>query len=141
MDTLSKEKRSWNMSRIKGKDTKPELIVRSILHSMGYRYRLHQKNLPGKPDLVFKKYRTVIFVHGCFWHRHDGCRYAYNPKSRMKFWREKFKATVERDRKKAAELRSAGWKVIVVWECELNKNAQTVVHKIREGLKGEQDAT
>lgn len=129
------------MSRIKGKDTKPELIVRSILHSMGYRYRLHQKNLPGKPDLVFKKYRTVIFVHGCFWHRHDGCRYAYNPKSRMKFWREKFKATVERDRKKAAELRSAGWKVIVVWECELNKNAQTVVHKIREGLKGEQDAT
>jgi len=87
MDNLTKEKRSWNMSRIKGKDTKPELYVRSILHSLGYRFRLHRKDLPGKPDIVLPKYQTVIFVHGCFWHRHQGCKLAYNPKSRIYFYR------------------------------------------------------
>ncbi|MBU1162905.1 MAG: DNA mismatch endonuclease Vsr, partial [Proteobacteria bacterium] len=87
MDIISKEKRSWNMSRIRGKDTKPEIIVRSMLHRMGYRFRLHRKDLPGKPDIVLPKYKTVIFVHGCFWHRHKGCKYAYTPKSRVKFWK------------------------------------------------------
>jgi len=118
MDTLSKEKRSWNMSRIKGKDTKPELIVRSLLHSMGYRYRLHQKNLPGKPDIVLKKYNAVIFVHGCFWHRHKGCKFAYEPKSRQEFWQRKFLENKARDKKNQSTLGKLGWKVLAIWECE-----------------------
>lgn len=126
MDSLSKEKRSWNMSRIKGKDTKPELIVRSLLHSMGYRYRLHQKSLPGKPDLVLKKYRTVIFVHGCFWHRHEDCRYAYNPKSKVDFWEKKFQKNIERDRIKTEQLKESGWSVLVIWECE-TKNRDKLI--------------
>ena len=139
MDNISEERRSWNMSRIKGKDTKPELVVRRLLHSMGYRFRLHRKDLPGKPDIVLPKYRMVIFVHGCFWHRHNLCRYAYNPKSRTEFWNAKFKATIERDRENATRLQTAGWRVIVVWECELKKNAQAVIHKIYQLLKGEDD--
>lgn len=119
-DIISKEKRSWNMSRIKGKDTKPELIVRTLLHRMGYRFRLHRKDLPGKPDIVLPKYRTVIFVHGCFWHRHKGCKFAYIPKSRVEFWQKKFKENVQRDKKKQAELKKAGWKVIIIWECQVN---------------------
>ena len=98
-DILSKERRSWNMSRIRGSDTKPELLVRSLLHRMGYRFRLHRKDLPGRPDIVLPKYRTVIFVHGCFWHRHKGCKYAYTPKSRTDFWQNKFQGTVERDKR------------------------------------------
>ena len=121
MDRLSKEHRSWNMSRIKGKDTKPELAVRSLLHCMGYRFRLHRKDLPGKPDIVLPKYKTVIFVHGCFWHRHPGCLYAYNPKSRVEFWEKKFARTVERDREVAQSLRKLGWRVLIVWECELRE--------------------
>lgn len=140
MDILSKEKRSWNMSRIKGKNTRPELRVRSLLHRFGYRFRLHRKDLPGNPDIVLPKYKTVIFVHGCFWHRHKGCKYAYTPKSRSEFWGKKFEGTIKRDRKKTEELQSSGWRVIVVWECELKKNALTVLHKIREELLGGQDA-
>ncbi len=120
VDIISKEKRSWNMSRIKSKDTKPELVVRSLLHRMGYRFRLHRKDLPGKPDIVLAKYKTAIFIHGCFWHRHPKCRYAYNPKSRINFWQNKFQENVERDRKKRKELKKAGWKVIVIWECQVN---------------------
>lgn len=133
VDIISKEKRSWNMSRIKGKDTKPELIVRSLLHMMGYRFRLHRKDLPGKPDIVLPKYRTVIFVHGCFWHRHKDCKYAYNPKSRTSFWQNKFKENIERDNKKQAELKKIGWEVIVIWECDLRK-VEELKMKIKKEL-------
>ena len=118
VDRLTKEKRSWNMSRIRDKDTKPELVVRSLLHRMGYRFRLHRKDLPGKPDIVLPKHKTVVFVHGCFWHRHKGCKYAYQPKSRVDFWQKKFKGNVKRDKKIHSELRKLDWKVIVIWECE-----------------------
>jgi DNA mismatch endonuclease (patch repair protein) len=118
MDTISRTRRSWNMSRIKGKDTSPELIVRSVLHSMGYRFRLHVKTLPGRPDVVLPKWRTVIFVHGCFWHRHEGCKFAYTPKSRLEFWLKKFDENVKRDAMQRAKLKAAGWKVRVVWECQ-----------------------
>jgi DNA mismatch endonuclease (patch repair protein) len=106
------------MSRIKGKDTSPELSVRSVLHSMGYRFRLHVKTLPGRPDVVLPKWRTVIFVHGCFWHRHEGCKFAYTPKSRLDFWLKKFDENVKRDAMQRAKLKAAGWKVRVVWECQ-----------------------
>lgn len=118
MDTISRTRRSWNMSRIKGKDTSPELIVRSVLHSMGYRFRLHVKTLPGRPDVVLPKWRTVIFVHGCFWHRHERCKFAYTPKSRLEFWLKKFDENVTRDATQRAKLKAAGWKVRVVWECQ-----------------------
>lgn len=121
MDRISKEHRSWNMSRIKGRDTKPELIVRSMLHRMGYRFRLHVKTLPGKPDIVLPKYKTVIFVHGCFWHRHPRCRFAYNPKSRLAFWTRKFQANKSRDKDVLRRLRKDGWRVVIVWECQLTR--------------------
>jgi DNA mismatch endonuclease (patch repair protein) len=106
------------MAAIKGRDTKPEMRVRSLLHSLGYRYRLHRKDLPGKPDIVLPKYHTVIFVHGCFWHCHD-CRWgSVIPKTRAEFWSVKRRGNVDRDQRKSAELESAGWKVIIVWECE-----------------------
>lgn len=119
MDRLTKEQRSWNMSRIRGKDTSPERAVRSILHRLGYRFRLHSRTLPGKPDVILPRYGTVILVHGCFWHRHRGCPLAYTPKSRTEFWRNKFRDNVARDRRVARELRVLGWQVLVVWECEL----------------------
>ncbi len=118
VDTLSPEHRSWNMSRIRGRDTKPEKLVRSLLHRMGYRYRICRSDLPGKPDIVLPRYRTAIFVHGCFWHRHEGCQFAYNPKSRTEFWQGKFQRNVERDREVKAELEQLGWRVLYVWECE-----------------------
>ena len=132
VDTISPEHRSWNMSRIKGKNTKPELIVRSHLHKMGFRFRLHRKDLPGKPDIVLPKYRTVIFVHGCFWHRHKSCKYSYNPKSRKKFWREKFEGNVERDERNRKELSSLDWRSVVVWECQTNHSGklQKLIGKI-----------
>ncbi len=120
MDRLSRGHRSWNMSRIKSRDTSPELKVRSILHSSGYRFRLHRKDLPGKPDIVLPKYRTVIFVHGCFWHRHLDCKYAYTPKSNIEFWEKKFTANIQRDLRSKKLLQEQGWTVIVVWECQVN---------------------
>ena len=117
-DTLSREKRSWNMSRIRNRDTKPELVVRSMLHRLGYRFRLHRPDLPGRPDIVLPKYHTVVFVHGCFWHRHRKCRFAYSPKSRINFWQNKFKQNVARDKKVRSQLESLGWHVVVIWECE-----------------------
>ncbi len=134
MDTLTPEKRSWNMSRIRSKDTQPEIIVRRLLHSMGYRFRLHRKDLPGKPDIVLPKYKTVIFVHGCFWHRHPGCKYAYTPKSRIGFWQKKFAENVSRDKKKKTDLKKAGWKVLIIWECEILKKDKLEV-KIQKALK------
>ena len=120
MDRISGEHRSWNMSRIKSSNTKPEIIVRSLLHNMGYRFRLHRKDLPGKPDIVLPMYKSVIFVHGCFWHRHKGCKNTTTPKTKKVFWREKFKANVNRDRKAQEELKSMGWKILIIWECELS---------------------
>lgn len=118
MDRISSEHRSWNMSRIRGGDTIPEKAVRSMLHRMGYRFRLRTRNLPGSPDIVLPRYRTVIFVHGCFWHRHAHCRFAYTPKSRVRFWQRKFDANVARDHRTTRALRARGWRVIVVWECQ-----------------------
>jgi DNA mismatch endonuclease, patch repair protein len=118
MDMLSKEKRSWNMSRIRSKDTEPEKVVRSLLHRMGYRFRLHVRSLPGSPDVVMPKFKTVLFVHGCFWHRHSGCRYAYTPKSRTDFWNQKFEQNIRSDEKAGLSLQSLGWRVVVIWECE-----------------------
>ena len=111
--------RSYNMSQIKGKDTKPELLVRQYLHARGLRYRLHDKTLPGKPDLVLPKYKTIVFVQGCFWHKHEGCRYFVVPKTRTDFWLTKIGKNVVNDERQQAELTAAGWKVLTVWECEL----------------------
>lgn len=118
MDTLSPSRRSWNMSQIKGRNTAPELKVRSALHRAGFRFRLHRRDLPGTPDIVLPRFRTVIFVHGCFWHRHEGCKFAYTPKSRTEFWEEKFSRNMERDRRKILQLQQAGWNVEIIWECE-----------------------
>lgn len=118
-DVHTPETRSYNMSRIRGKDTKPEETVRKYLFSQGFRYRKNDKKLPGKPDIVLPKYRTVIFVNGCFWHKHEGCRYFVWPKSNAEFWKEKIMGNVERDKKAIRDLEEAGWRVIVVWECQL----------------------
>lgn len=119
MDVHDKKTRSYNMSQIKSKDTKPEEIVRKYLFKQGFRYRKNDKRLPGKPDIVLPKYKTVIFVNGCFWHKHEGCRYFVWPKSNTEFWKDKISKTVERDEKKKKELLNLGWKVKVIWECEL----------------------
>lgn len=123
-DIFNPEKRSEIMSHIKGRNSGPELAVRSLLHRMGYRFRLHQKALPGRPDIVLPRYRSVIFVHGCFWHRHKDCRFAYTPKSRIDFWKAKFEANIIRDEKVNSDLERLGWQVIIVWECELRKPDQ-----------------
>lgn len=115
----SKEVRSYNMSRIKGKDTKPEMLVRKFLHANGFRYRLHDKKLPGKPDIVLPKYKTAIFVHGCFWHGHKNCRYASIPKTRTKWWLEKIEGNAANDKRKKYALKKSGWRVITIWECAL----------------------
>lgn len=115
--------RSALMAKVRGKNTRPELLVRRKVHALGYRFRLHRRDLPGTPDLVFAGRRTVLFVHGCFWHRHPGCRLASTPKTRVAFWEAKFAANVERDRQKEGELRATGWRVGVVWECETRKPA------------------
>ena len=121
MDSPTKEKRSWNMSRIRSNDTTPELVVRSFLFRQGFRFRLHVKNLPGHPDIVLPKYRTVVEVRGCFWHRHPECRRATTPSTNAEFWQEKFKRNVERDRNIEKQLKELKWNLIVVWECELKK--------------------
>ena len=118
MDRLSSERRSWLMSRVAANDTSPEIRVRRAAHALKLRYRLHRRDLPGTPDTVFPKYRTVLFVHGCFWHRHPGCRKATFPKSRVAYWQEKFERNVERDRQAMANLAALGWKIAVIWECE-----------------------
>lgn len=125
------------MSMIKGKDTKPELLVRKFLHGHGFRFRLHRKDLPGKPDIALLKYRTIIFIHGCFWHAHEGCRYFKLPKTRSEWWKEKLLANRDRDDKAVHRLVEMGWKVIVLWECELKKDEREerlsrLVEEIRE---------
>ncbi len=129
-DTITAERRSANMALIRGKDTRPELFVRRALHALGYRFRLHGANLPGRPDLVLAGRRTVIFVHGCFWHRHT-CGKAYVPKTRTLFWQTKFRRNTERDEAAQAELRRAGWRVIVVWECELEISSEAVERVVK----------
>ena len=121
MDIKSKEARSYNMSRIQSRDTKPEELVRKYLFKRGFRYRKNDTRLPGKPDIVLPKYKTVIFVNGCFWHAHEGCRYFVWPKSNGDFWQAKILGNVERDKKTYSQLEELGWKVLVVWECELKK--------------------
>jgi DNA mismatch endonuclease (patch repair protein) len=123
-DVHSKEIRSYNMSRIKGKDTVPEMLVRKFLFSQGIRFRLHDKKLPGKPDLVFPKYRKVIFINGCFWHGHNGCKYFIIPKTRTEWWINKISKTQEKDIESISLLKKLGWKVITIWECELKKGNQ-----------------
>ena len=134
VDRLTKEKRSWNMSRIRGKDTQPELAVRSLLHQMGYRFRLHRRDLPGTPDIVLPKYRTAVFVQGCYWHRHEGCRYAYTPKSRVAFWQKKFRENVERDQKAVKALKEMGWRVVIIWECE-TKNEEELKRLLKKKFR------
>lgn len=130
-DVVDAATRSRMMSGIRGKDTKPELIVRSFLHRAGLRFRLHGK-LPGKPDLVLPKYRTVVFVHGCFWHRHKGCRYATAPASNVAFWQEKFEANVQRDAQARKALRKLGWQVRLIWACQIQeRNLQKLADRIR----------
>lgn len=121
MDVHSKETRSYNMSRIKSSNTKPEEIVRKYLFSQGFRYRKNDKRLPGTPDIVLPKYKTVIFVNGCFWHGHEGCRYFVVPKTNTEFWVNKIETNKQRDSRKINDLRALGWKVIIVWECQLKK--------------------
>ena len=131
-DTLTKEKRSELMGRIRGVDTKPELFVRRSLHASGYRFRTHVRELPGRPDLVFWRRRAVIFVHGCFWHRH-GCSKTYVPRSRKEFWEAKFASNVKRDRRDRKKLEQAGWRVFIVWECEI-ENDDSVMDRITDFL-------
>ncbi|WP_288586512.1 very short patch repair endonuclease [uncultured Methylobacterium sp.] len=118
MDRLSPSDRSQLMGKVRGKNTSPEIAVRKIAHALGYRFRLHRKDLPGSPDLAFPSRRKVVFVHGCFWHRHPGCSKATTPKTRIEFWQAKFGRNVERDARNERELKQAGWDVLVVWECE-----------------------
>lgn len=123
-DVHEPEVRSYNMSQIKGKNTKPEILVRKFLHSKGIRFRLHDKNLPGKPDIVIKKYKTVVQVHGCFWHGHEGCKYFVIPKTRTEWWQEKINSTVKRDQEVKKIMSSMGWKVFEIWECQLKKEGR-----------------
>lgn len=132
-DRLTPSRRSWNMSRIRSGNTKPERIVRSLLHRMGFRFRLHRKDLPGTPDIVLPKYHSVVFVHGCFWHRHEGCKKCTTPKTNTEFWLEKFRKNVERDKRVQQELEGMGWHVIVVWACE-TKNLEELAKRLFEEL-------
>jgi len=127
------------MSRIRCKDTKPELMLRSMLHRAGFRFRVHERKLPGTPDIVLPRYKTIIFVNGCFWHRHKNCKYAYNPKSKPDFWQDKFSKTILRDREKIKALRSSGWKVITVWECDLQKDPDSILAKVVQNLRNEEN--
>ena len=138
-DVLTPEQRRKNMSLIQGKNTKPEKLLRSLLHRAGYRFRLHDKSLPGKPDIVLKKFKTVVFVNGCFWHHHEGCDKATTPKTRKAFWEEKFARTIERDKEQVAALADLGWNVVTVWECELKDNQENALVTIIGKLHGGQD--
>lgn len=140
MDILTPKQRSALMAKIRAKDTKPELVVRSIAHKLGFRYRLHRRDLPGSPDLVFPYLGKVIFVHGCYWHRHPNCHYAYSPKSNMSFWQSKFDANIVRDRVAISELQKLGWHVIVIWECQ-TKNHKTLVQRLERRLRRKKKST
>ena len=133
-DSFSSEKRSWNMSRIRSANTSIEIKVRKYLFLNGFRYRNNVKTLPGKPDIVLAKYHTVIFVHGCFWHRHKNCKRATTPKSKQDYWIPKFKKNIKNDIKHRKELMSLGWKVIIIWECEIKKNFEIRMKRLLKEL-------
>lgn len=135
MDVLTPEQRFRNMSHVRSTNTKPEKRVRSLLHAMGYRFRLHAKDLPGSPDIILPKYRTVIFVHGCFWHRHPGCKYASMPATRQEFWAAKFEENQARDRRVMKLLKEKNWNVVIVWQCELRDIAMLTT-KLDANLRG-----
>lgn len=130
VDVHTPEQRSYNMSRIRGHNTQPEKILRSLLHRKGFRFRIHYSKLPGKPDIVLPKYRSVIFVHGCFWHHHPGCKYAYIPQTRTDFWSKKLGRNVERDKENISLLKKSDWHPIIAWECELKKDPEAVLARI-----------
>lgn len=132
-DKISKERRSWNMSHIKGKDTTIEVVVRKRLFRDGFRYRKNVKDLPGKPDIVLPKYKTVIFIHGCYWHNH-GCKKSHIPKTNTSFWENKFKRNIENDNKHYHELREKDWNVLVIWECEIENDFEGIIKHIEESL-------
>lgn len=136
MDIVEPETRSRMMAAIKGRNTKPEMLVRRALHAAGFRYRLHDKRLPGKPDIVLPKWRAVVLIHGCFWHRHPGCRFATTPASNPEFWQRKFDDNVDRDRRNELQLSSLGWRVAVVWECQIKSGrAPTIVSMLADWLQ------
>lgn len=139
MDIWSKKKRSQVMSQIHSKNTKPEQITRKILTELGYRYRLHVKGLPGKPDIVLRKYGVVIFVHGCFWHLHKGCRDGTIPKTKKEYWQTKLIQNQERDARHIRELRKQGWKVMRLWECEIEKKPDWIKNKLYKSLQDAQN--
>ena len=135
-DIKTKEARSYNMSCIHGKDTKPEELVRKYLFSKGFRYRKNDRKLPGTPDIVLPKYKTVIFVNGCFWHGHEGCKYFVWPKNNAEFWHNKIESNINRDQRKREQLRKLGWNVIVVWECQLRtENKQVTLRQLEGALR------
>lgn len=136
-DIMSKRQRSLLMSKVRSSNTRPERILRCGLHKLGFRYKLNNANLPGRPDLVLPKYGSVIFVHGCFWHRHKKCKKASKPQTNSEFWANKFRENVRRDRKVQLELLKLGWKVIVVWECELKRDPANVVDRVASLLRSE----
>ena len=138
MDVHDKKTRSYNMSQIKGKNTKPEKIVRKYLFSQGFRYRTNDRRLPGTPDIVLPKYKTVVFVNGCFWHAHQGCKWFVPPKSNSEFWQKKFAYNIERDERNYKQLRELGWKIIIIWECEIRHgDAVKALKKLASEILGE----
>ena len=141
-DTMTREQRHYCMSRIRGKDTRPEMVVRRWLHSAGFRYSVHSRRLPGCPDIVLRRYHTVIFINGCFWHGHPGCDTFRMPRSNVEFWQEKIRRNKERDAQEVAALEALGWNVIVVWECELSRRARdltlrNLVDAVRRNIEPE----
>jgi DNA mismatch endonuclease (patch repair protein) len=140
MDVFDAQKRSWIMSRVKGKNTKPEIIVRSIVHRLGYRFRIHRVDLPGKPDIVLPKLRKVIFVHGCFWHGHKRCKRSARPSVNTSFWEKKLDGNIRRDKLHIKQLMEKGWKPLVVWECEL-KDQKRLMNKLVRFLQQQKGIT
>lgn len=134
-DIVSRIKRAEMMSRVKQRHTKPEITVRKILHRNGFRFRLHNKKLPGTPDIVLPKHKAVIFVHGCFWHQHEGCRKSRRPTSNVEFWNEKLDKNIARDSRKESELKNLGWKVLTIWDCEIKEDSS--IEKVKNFLRAE----
>jgi DNA mismatch endonuclease (patch repair protein) len=135
-DVFSKEKRSWIMSRVKGRDTKPEMLVRSFVHRMGFRFRVHRRELPGNPDIVLPRHGKAIFVHGCFWHGHKRCSRTKRPTTNKKFWNKKLDGNIERDKRFRRELRRMGWKVLALWQCD-TRNPEELLEKLEKFLHDE----
>lgn len=133
MDNHTPEQRCKNMAAVKSKNTKPEMLIRKLLHSLGYRFRLHRKDLPGNPDIVLPKHKTVIFINGCFWHQHEGCKHASVPQTNTEFWQKKLSSNVERDKRNYIALKDLGWNVVIIWECEV-KGAIDNTEELKERL-------